>query len=65
MQEHNATTTHTQVKRESAINKMTELQIKNSLKSLSSKTISWSQRFGVVVCSNGAWVTAPCTLKGN
>jgi hypothetical protein len=51
--------THTS-KRESAQNKTTELHLKNALKSLSNNLTTWSQRFEVVVCSKGAWVTAPC-----
>jgi hypothetical protein len=47
--EHNAATTRTQAKRESTRIKTTKLQLKNVPKSLSNKSIVWSQRFGVIV----------------
>jgi hypothetical protein len=45
---------HTNTK--SAWIRMIELQLKNALESLSNKSTAWSQRFGVVVCSKGAWI---------
>jgi hypothetical protein len=46
---------HTYKWKESAQNTTTELRLKKAIKSLSSKTIAWSQRFGVVVCSKSTW----------
>jgi hypothetical protein len=40
--------------------KTTESELKNELKSLSTKSTAWLQRFGVVLCSKGAWLIAPC-----
>ena len=49
---------HTSEKRERT--KQNYLQLKNMPKSLSNKSTAWPQRFRVVVCSKGAWVTTPC-----
>jgi hypothetical protein len=48
---------HTSEKRERT--KQNYLQLKNMPKSLSNKSTAWPQRFRVVVCSKGAWVTTP------
>jgi hypothetical protein len=59
-QHRHTATTRTQAKGESARNKTTELKLKNAPKYLSNKSKVWLQRFGIEVCSIGAWVTAPC-----